>query len=319
MAGVAAPGADANVAVVAGRPVTRSHLLREQVNGDPTNPLLRLMLAEELSSAGDRDGAAHEFRAAAPLLYYAGRRDEAIIVLDRLLHHAPDPGQAKFCAALYLARGNPSDGMHALAKLQIAFQHDVRDPDTLALLVRAFEAIGQPAKAAGVSAELARVRHAQRESLEPPPPSEFDVLDPAHFALFTALVPGLKREALSTIGMGRPREVKMSSQLLLTYSIEPNDGGHHHHAALSFGPWTPREVGASYLLLFLATLGVPWRAARFGCSDSGVHHAQFGTKSLAHFAEQAVVPVPLGAMLDDARSAPVAWERITFPRASSAG
>ena len=47
--------------------------------------------------------------------------------------------------------------MQALAKLQICFQANPRDFDTLSLLARAFNAIGQGAKAIEVQKEMARV------------------------------------------------------------------------------------------------------------------------------------------------------------------
>ncbi len=47
--------------------------------------------------------------------------------------------------------------MQALAKLQICFQTDPRDLDTLGLLARAFTQIGQAAKAIEVQKEMARI------------------------------------------------------------------------------------------------------------------------------------------------------------------
>src|SRR5262249_37174453 len=124
---------------------------------DPTNPLPHLRLAEALSRVKDVEGAVFEFKTAASQLAGIGRRDDALKVLERLLHHKPDAEQAKICAELYLSRGQPQDGMQALAKLQICFQANPRDFDTLSLLARAFNAIGQGAKAIEVQKEMARV------------------------------------------------------------------------------------------------------------------------------------------------------------------
>lgn len=132
-------------------------VFRKIVELDPTNPLPHLRLAEALSRISDVDGAVDEFKIAASQLSSIGRRDDAIKVLERLLHHKPDPEQAKTCAELYLSRGQAQDGMQALAKLQICFQADPRDFDTLSLLARAFTAIGQGAKAIEVQKEMARV------------------------------------------------------------------------------------------------------------------------------------------------------------------
>jgi tetratricopeptide (TPR) repeat protein len=132
-------------------------VFRKIVELDPTNPLPHLRLAEALSRAKDVEGAVYEFKTAASQLAGIGRRDDALKVLERLLHHRPDPEQARICAELYLARSQPQDGMQALAKLQICFQANPRDFDTLSLLARAFNAIGQGAKAIEVQKEMARV------------------------------------------------------------------------------------------------------------------------------------------------------------------
>jgi tetratricopeptide (TPR) repeat protein len=132
-------------------------VFRKIVELDPTNPLPHLRLAEALSRVKDVEGAVFEFKTAASQLAGIGRRDDALKVLERLLHHKPDAEQAKIAAELYLSRGQPADGMQALAKLQICFQANPRDFDTLSLLARAFNAIGQGAKAIEVQKEMARV------------------------------------------------------------------------------------------------------------------------------------------------------------------
>ena len=132
-------------------------VFRKIVELDPTNPLPHLRLAEALSRVQDADGAVFEFKTAASQLAGIGRRDDAIKVLERLLHHKPDNEQARICAELYLSRGGPQDGMQALSKLQICFQANPRDFDTLNLLARAFNAIGQGGKAIEVQKEMARV------------------------------------------------------------------------------------------------------------------------------------------------------------------
>jgi tetratricopeptide (TPR) repeat protein len=132
-------------------------VFRKIVDLDSTNPLPHLRLAEALSRAKDIDGAVVEFGIAAGQLAKLGRRDDAIKVIERLLHHKPDVVQARAAAELYLAKGSASDGMQALAKLQICFQANPRDLDTLGLLARAFTQIGQAAKAIEVQKEMARI------------------------------------------------------------------------------------------------------------------------------------------------------------------
>jgi tetratricopeptide (TPR) repeat protein len=132
-------------------------VFRKIVDLDPTNPLPHLRLAEALSRVKDSDGAVREFGTAAGQLAKLGRRDDALKVLDRLLHHKADVVHARMAAELFLARNGPNDGMQALAKLQVCFQANPRDFDTLALLAKAFNQIGQAAKAIEVHKEMARI------------------------------------------------------------------------------------------------------------------------------------------------------------------
>lgn len=132
-------------------------VFRRIVDLDPTNPLPHLRLAEALSRVKDSDGAVAEFGLAAAQLAKLGRRDDAIKVVERLLHHKSDAVHARLAAELYLARNAPNDGMLALAKLQVCFQANPRDFETLALLARAFNQIGQAAKAVEVQKEMARI------------------------------------------------------------------------------------------------------------------------------------------------------------------
>ncbi|MGH7270292.1 MAG: tetratricopeptide repeat protein, partial [Polyangiaceae bacterium] len=131
-------------------------VFRKIVELDPTNPLPHLRLAEALSHATDVDGAVLEFGLAADQLVKLGRREDALKVIERLLHHKPEPGHARVAAELFLARGGPTDGMQALARLKICFQANPRDLDTLGLLARAFTQIGQASKALEVQKEMAR-------------------------------------------------------------------------------------------------------------------------------------------------------------------
>ncbi|MDP9034407.1 MAG: tetratricopeptide repeat protein [Myxococcota bacterium] len=132
-------------------------VFRKIVELDPTNPLPHLRLAEALSHAKDSDGAVAEFALAAGQLAKLGRRDDSLKVIERLLHHKPESTHARIAAELYLARSGPNDGLQALAKLQICFQANPRDLDTLGLLARAFNHIGQAAKAIEVQKEMARI------------------------------------------------------------------------------------------------------------------------------------------------------------------
>ena len=136
-------------------------VLRRIVDLDPTNPLPHLRLAEALSRMKDAEAAVQEFGDAASLLVKLGRRDDAIKVFERLLHLKPDVKFAHQAAELYLDRGMGQDGMLALAKLQLCFQADPKNLDTLALLARAFGAIGQANKGIEVQKEMARLAKEQ--------------------------------------------------------------------------------------------------------------------------------------------------------------
>ncbi len=137
-------------------------VFRKIVTLDPTNPLPHLRLAEALSRARDADGAVSEFGIAAALLIKLGRRDDALKVLERLLHHRAEPAHARMAAELYLARGGTTDGMQALSKLQICFHTNPKDLTTLDLLAKAFVQIGQPRKGIEVQKEMARIAREQK-------------------------------------------------------------------------------------------------------------------------------------------------------------
>jgi tetratricopeptide (TPR) repeat protein len=128
---------------------------------DDTNPLPHLRLAEAHSRIKNVDAAIAHFSTAADILIKLKRHDDALKVLERLLHHRSDPAFAQQAAEIYLERARPNDGMMALAKLQICFQADPKNLGTLALLARAFVSIGQPAKSLEVQKELARLAKEQ--------------------------------------------------------------------------------------------------------------------------------------------------------------
>ncbi|HEY1693968.1 MAG TPA: hypothetical protein VGG39_17495 [Polyangiaceae bacterium] len=141
-------------------------VFRKIVELDPTNPLPHLRLAEALSRAKDAEGAVSEFAIASGQLVKLGRRDDALKVVERLLHHKADPVHARAAAEMYLARNQPNDGLQALSKLQICFQANPRDLDTLGLLAKSFNQIGQAAKAIEVHKEMARIaRDSGRQDL----------------------------------------------------------------------------------------------------------------------------------------------------------
>lgn len=132
-------------------------VFRKIVSLDPQNPLSHLRLADAFVRVRDLDGAVEEYALAGEILLRIGRQDDAIRVVERILMHRQDAKYARLAAEIYLSRAQPNDGMAALTKLQLCFKEDPRDLDTLALLARAFEQLGQPSKAIEVQKEAARI------------------------------------------------------------------------------------------------------------------------------------------------------------------
>jgi pilus assembly protein FimV len=129
--------------------------LRQAVETQPENIVLRVKLAETASQAGLIDEAVREFGKAADQLKTEGRTDESLRVVERLLFHQPDNyTKARELAETYIARGSPRP---ALSKLQACLKGDPRDPRTLLLLAKALEQLGQVEKAVSVLKELVRL------------------------------------------------------------------------------------------------------------------------------------------------------------------
>ena len=141
----------------AGRDRDAIDVFRKVVDLDPQNPLPHLRLGEALVRVRDIDSAIQRFGAAAEILLKLARRDDALKVVERLLQHRADAKHARIAAEIYLERGEPTDGMAALSKLQICFKEDPKDLGTLALLARAFDKLGQSGKSIEVQKEAARI------------------------------------------------------------------------------------------------------------------------------------------------------------------
>jgi tetratricopeptide (TPR) repeat protein len=139
-----------------GRDGEATEIFRKIVEINGSNPLARLRLAEALSRQGENEAAFEQFSMAAQTLSEMGRTVDVLKVYDRMLYLKPDPVIARQAAQMYLQRGQAGDGVAALAKLQICFQADNRDLDTLELLARAFLAIGQRSKSIEVRKEIVR-------------------------------------------------------------------------------------------------------------------------------------------------------------------
>ena len=137
-------------------------VFRKMVALDSTNPLPHLRLAEACCRVQSVDEAIDSFWTAAELLIRLRRRDDALKVVERILHFRSESRYARVAAELYLERGGgQQDGLQALAKLQLCFQADPKNLEVLDLLSRAFIAIGQAPKALEVKKEMARLAEEQ--------------------------------------------------------------------------------------------------------------------------------------------------------------
>ncbi|HVU04075.1 MAG TPA: tetratricopeptide repeat protein [Polyangiaceae bacterium] len=136
-------------------------VFRKMVALDSTNPLPHLRLAEACCRVQSVDEAIDSFWTAAELLIQLRRRDDALKVVERILHFRQETRYARVAAELYLERNSPGDGMQALAKLQLCFQADPKNLEVLDLLARAFISIGQAPKALEVKKEIARLAEEQ--------------------------------------------------------------------------------------------------------------------------------------------------------------
>lgn len=141
----------------AGRDRDAIDVFKKVVDLDPQNPLPHLRLAEAYVRVKDIDGAFERFGEAAEILLRLNRQDDALKVVERLLQHRSDAKFARMAAEILINRGGPGDAMTALTKLQVCFKENPKDLDTLAVLARAFDRLGQPSKAVAVQKEAARI------------------------------------------------------------------------------------------------------------------------------------------------------------------
>jgi tetratricopeptide (TPR) repeat protein len=126
---------------------------------------VHLNLAECLSRGGNVVEAVDHFAEAARLLVERGQRDDALRVLDRLLHHRRDAEYARFAAELLLQGGTAAEAKRALHRLQVAYESNQKDVRTLELLARCFELMGDSKKAIQVYSELVRIAREQNASV----------------------------------------------------------------------------------------------------------------------------------------------------------
>jgi tetratricopeptide (TPR) repeat protein len=140
-----------------GRDRDAVEIIRRMVALERSNPLPYLRLAEALCRVSRVDEAMEHFWSAAQLLTQQGRPEDALKVLERILHFRQDVKVARVAAELYLAKGSREAGLQALSRLQLCFEADPRDLETLTLLAQAFDVIGQSSKGVEVYKEMVRI------------------------------------------------------------------------------------------------------------------------------------------------------------------
>lgn len=131
---------------------------------EPDNPVFHARLAEALCRLDRPEQAIPAFSAASDALVEFERRGDALRVLERILHFKALPDEALTAASLYLDRNQGKDAVRAVAKLQLCIAADPENLDALALLGRAFDAMGQPGRAVRVRVEMARIAREADES-----------------------------------------------------------------------------------------------------------------------------------------------------------
>src|SRR5712691_4331786 len=122
--------------------------LKKLVDLDPDNVASRIRLGEQYARQENPVEAVADLRR-------NGRTDDYLRVAERISHlDQADTSLARELAEHFLSRG---DSKRALSKLQICFKANPRDLNTLQMLAKAFQDLGQTSKTVSVLKELARV------------------------------------------------------------------------------------------------------------------------------------------------------------------
>ena len=162
------------------------NVLTKMLELEPNNLAARIKLAETHARAGRTEQAKTDFGRAAQQLKSENRIEDYIKVAERLVHVDPnDMATMRELASIYIEK---NDARRALAKLQVCFRANPKEVETLNLLSRAFEDLGQTQKAVSVLKELAEVHGSSgNQAARQTALRKIAILDPATAAEATAL------------------------------------------------------------------------------------------------------------------------------------
>jgi len=129
--------------------------LEKMVRLDPKNVPATVRYAEALSRIDRKEDAARAFADGARVLKEEGNIEDYVKVAERLLYHRSDDiDLARELAELYMERG---DAKRALVKLQICFNADPTNIQTLEMIAEGFRKLDQTLKMLSVYKEIARL------------------------------------------------------------------------------------------------------------------------------------------------------------------
>lgn len=129
---------------------------------DPDSALPHVKAAEHCVRLKRDDDATEYFKRAVDLLVSAGKSMEAVKLIERVLAYRRDARYARLAAKLHLDQQDRGHTLRAIRYLQLSHEIEPHDLDTMTLLVRAFDALGQDDKAIEVRKEMARVALADK-------------------------------------------------------------------------------------------------------------------------------------------------------------
>jgi len=222
-------------------------VLEESVRLEPEDVGLHIQLAESYAKQGRRDQALETFRTAAEMLDEEGRVDDYVQVAERVLYFDPDDtGVRKKAIGIYLDR---NDNKRALKHLQVCFNQDANDEDTLRKLAETFLRLDREQKAVLVFQQFAQV-YQQEDRTDSARQVWERILgiDPNNQKAKKAVeaLGGTRRQPEKPASQGRGREPTESGEFISDDgepSADTLDGVEFIDEEPATGPQTPEPTG----------------------------------------------------------------------------